>query len=214
MAENITFVNSAGQVGQAVALYVDADKAVFRNCRFLGNQDTIFASGENARQYFTDCYIEGTTDFIFGPATSFFEHCRIHCKTNSFITAANTPKDKKYGFVFRNCTITADTSVSKLYLGRPWRSYARTAFIECALPACIAPEGWENWSNPENEKTTFYAEYHNTGSETKNRATWSHQLSEKEALQYSIENVLGSSDSGWYRNIRSKAFEWPAKAKT
>jgi pectinesterase len=213
VAENITFVNSAGPVGQAVALYVDADKAVFRNCRFLGNQDTIFASGENARQYFTGCYIEGTTDFIFGPATAYFERCRIHCKTNSFITAANTPKDKKFGFVFRNCTITADTAVTKLYLGRPWRSYARTAFIECALPACIAPEGWDNWSNAENEKTTFYAEYRNTGSESKQRAAWSHQLSEKEALQFSIENVLGS-DSGWYRLVRSKAFEWPAKAKT
>ncbi|MDE3248655.1 MAG: pectinesterase [Bacteroidota bacterium] len=213
VAENITFVNSAGPVGQAVALYVDADKAVFRNCRFLGNQDTIFAAGENARQYFSDCYIEGTTDFIFGPATTYFERCRIHCKTNSFITAANTPKDKKFGFVFRNCTITADTSVSQLYLGRPWRSYARTAFIECALPVCIAPAGWDNWSNPENEKTTYYAEYRNNGSETKQRAAWTHQLSDKEALQFSIENVLGT-DSSWYRMIRSKAFEWPAKTKS
>lgn len=212
VAENITFVNAAGQVGQAVALYVDADKAVFRNCRFLGNQDTIFASGENARQYFVDCYIEGTTDFIFGPATTLFERCKIHCKTNSFITAANTPRDKKFGFVFRDCNITADSSVTKLYLGRPWRSYAKTAFIGCSLPACIAPEGWDNWSNPENEKTTFYAEYHNTGSDTKQRAAWSHQLSEKEAVQFSAENILGA-DNDWYRNIRSTIFEWPVKPK-
>src|SRR4051812_45067426 len=113
-AENITFMNSAGPVGQALALYVDADKAVFKNCRFIGNQDTIFASGENARQYFTDCYIEGTTDFIFGPSTAVFQHCTIHCKANSFITAANTSKDKKFGFVFIDCTVTADSSVNKL----------------------------------------------------------------------------------------------------
>src|SRR3954466_12558914 len=110
-AQNITFKNSAGPVGQAVALYVDADKAVFKNCRFIGNQDTIFASGESSRQYFTDCYIEGTTDFIFGPSTALFENCTIHCKTNSFITAANTPQGKAFGFVFRNCNITADSSV-------------------------------------------------------------------------------------------------------
>src|SRR6476659_4410805 len=117
VAENITFMNSAGPVGQALALYVDADKAVFRNCRFIGNQDTIFASGENAHQYFTDCYIEGTTDFIFGPSTALFENCTIHCKVNSFITAANTLQGKAFGFVFRNCTITADSSVTELYLG-------------------------------------------------------------------------------------------------
>src|SRR5258705_2094086 len=103
VAENITFMNSAGPVGQALALYVDADKAVFTNCRFIGNQDTIFAGGETSRQYFTDCYIEGTTDFIFGPATALFQHCTIQCKSNSFITAANTPSNKKFGFVFLDC---------------------------------------------------------------------------------------------------------------
>src|SRR4051794_2438214 len=147
-AQSITFKNSAGPVGQAVALYVDADKAVFKNCRFIGNQDTIFASGESSRQYFTDCYIEGTTDFIFGPSTALFENCTIHCKTNSFITAANTPHGKAFGFVFRNCTITADSSVTELYLGRPWRAYARTVFINCQLPAAIMPAGWSNWDNP------------------------------------------------------------------
>src|SRR6185295_15763210 len=103
VAENITFANTAGPVGQALALYVDADKAVFKNCRFLGNQDTIFASGENSRQYFVNCYIEGTTDFIFGPSTAIFDSCTIRCKSNSYITAANTTPGKKYGFVFLDC---------------------------------------------------------------------------------------------------------------
>jgi len=215
-AENISFVNSAGPVGQALALYVDADKAVFKNCRFIGNQDTIFASGESSRQYFTDCYIEGTTDFIFGPATSVFQHCTIHCKANSYITAANTPKDKKFGFVLMDCNITADTAVNKLFLGRPWRSYAKTVFIRCSLPRQMVAAGWENWNNPENEKTTFYAEYKSSGegSNVTDRAGWSHQLSDKEAKGYTLENIfangMGTSDA-WYLNLVAKPFDWPVK---
>ncbi len=131
VAENITFVNAAGPVGQALALYVDADKAVFKNCRFIGNQDTIYAAGENSRQYFLNCYIEGTTDFIFGPATAVFQNCTIRAKSNSYITAANTPGGKKFGFVFLDCKIIADSMVNKLYLGRPWRAFSRTVFIRC-----------------------------------------------------------------------------------
>ncbi|MGB3007771.1 MAG: pectinesterase family protein, partial [Chitinophagaceae bacterium] len=156
-AENITFANSAGPVGQALALYVDADKAVFKNCKFLGNQDTIFTGGEYSRQLFVNCYIEGTTDFIFGPATAVFQNCTIRCKKNSFITAASTPKGKQFGFVFKECKIIADTNVTQLHLGRPWRAYAKTVFLNCELPKVIAPEGWNNWSNPENEKTVYYA---------------------------------------------------------
>ena len=151
-AENITFANSAGPFGQALALYVDADKAVFKNCKFLGNQDTIFTSGEQSRQLFVDCYIEGTTDFIFGPATSVFKNCTIRAKTNSFITAASTTPGKQFGYIFIDCKIIADSAVNKLYLGRPWRANAKTAFIKCDLPKAIAPEGWNNWNNPENEK--------------------------------------------------------------
>src|SRR5262245_43355065 len=134
-AENITFANSAGPVGQALALYVDADKAVFRNCKFLGNQDTIFTGGEFANQLFDSCYIEGTTDFIFGPATAAFTNCIIKGKANSFITAASTTMAQRHGFVFMNCKIIADTTVKKLYLGRPWRANAKTTFINCELPA-------------------------------------------------------------------------------
>ena len=191
-AENITFANSAGPVGQALALYVDADKAVFKNCKFLGNQDTIFASGETARQLFLNCFIEGTTDFIFGPATAVFQNCTIRAKTNSFITAANTPKNKKFGFVFLDCKIITDSVVTKLFLGRPWRAYSKTVFIRCQLPKTIAPEGWNNWGNSENEKTIFYAEYKNTGegAVVQQRTKWSKQLTDTEAKQYTIENIF------------------------
>lgn len=215
-AENISFVNSAGPVGQALALYVDADKAVFKNCRFLGYQDTIFASGENSRQYFTDCYIEGTTDFIFGPATAVFRGCTIHCKANSFITAANTPKDKKFGFVFMDCIITADSLLNNLFLGRPWRAYAKTVFIRCRLPKQLAAAGWDNWNNAANEQTVFYAEYKNTGagSSIAGRVAWSHQLGDATAKEYTPDNIFNAgpaADTGWYNPAVSKAFEWPEK---
>lgn len=220
VAENISFVNSAGPVGQAVALYVDADQAVFKNCRFLGNQDTIYAAGENARQLFTGCYIEGTTDFIFGPSTAVFQNCIIKGKTDSYITAANTTPGKKFGFVFLDCKITTDSTVKKLYLGRPWRAYSRTAFLRCQLPKAIAPEGWHNWGNPENEKTAFYTEYKNAGegAGTKNRVSWARQLSEREAREYTVENIFSNAaqvpqDAGWFQSIRTKAFEWPAAKK-
>ncbi|MEO6722887.1 MAG: pectinesterase family protein [Ferruginibacter sp.] len=195
IAENITFVNSAGPVGQAVALHVEADKAVFKNCRFIGNQDTIYAGGENARQYFVNCYIEGTTDFIFGPATVVFQNCTIKAKSNSFITAANTPQGNRFGFVFLDCKIEADSIVSKLYLGRPWRAFSRTVFIRCELPKQIAPAGWDNWGNAENEKTVFYAEHNNkgAGANTVQRVSWSKQLSESEAREYSLDNIFNAA---------------------
>jgi len=219
VAQDITFMNSAGPVGQALALYVDADKAVFKNCRFLGNQDTIFATGENARQFFVDCYIEGTTDFIFGPATAVFQNCTIRGKSDSYITAANTPQGKKFGFVFLGCKIITDSSVAKLALGRPWRAYSNVAFIHCQLPKQIASGGWNNWGNPENEKTAFYAEYKNTGegADTRSRVKWSKQLSDKEAAEYTPGNIFnncnptGRQDNSWFLNIESNPFQWPVK---
>lgn len=196
-AENISFVNSAGPVGQAVALHVEADKAVFKNCKFLGCQDTIYASGENSRQLFDSCYIEGTTDFIFGPATAIFSQCTIRCKTNSYITAASTPSWKKFGFVFLDCKVVADSSVTKLFLGRPWRAYSNTVFIRTSLPGVIHPTGWENWSNPENEKTAYYAEYQNygPGAQPSKRQPWTHQLTTKEASQYTIETIWSQTNN-------------------
>ncbi len=202
-AANITFANSAGPVGQALALYVDADKAVFKNCKFIGNQDTIFASGENARQLFDSCFIEGTTDFIFGPSTAVFQNCTIRCKSNSFITAASTPRGKQFGFVFKNCKIIADTNVTKLQLGRPWRAYSKTVFLNCELPKVITPEGWNNWSNPENEKTAYYAEYKNTGegAAVAQRTKWTKQLSDKEAKKYTLENIFAVGKLSPQQNI-------------
>src|SRR3954471_13526130 len=101
IAENLTFDNSAGPVGQALAIRVDGDRAVFRKCRFLGWQDTILLN--RGRQYFDNCYIEGHVDFIFGGATAFFDKCEIRCLRNGYITAASTPKDEPFGFVFRDC---------------------------------------------------------------------------------------------------------------
>lgn len=181
--KNLTFENTAGRVGQAVALHTEGSNLSFYNCRFLGNQDTMFIAGRDAKLYFDNCYIEGTTDFIFGPATAWFENCTIHCKADSYITAASTPKDVEYGYIFKNCKITAAPDVTKVYLGRPWRPYASTYFIECEMPEQIRPEGWHNWNDPENEKTARYGEYRSKGpgANPENRVGWSRQLSEKEA---------------------------------
>ncbi|MCB0639875.1 MAG: pectin esterase [Lewinella sp.] len=191
-ALNLTVENTAGPVGQAIALSVEADRAVFLSCRILGHQDTLYVDGAHARQYFRDCYIEGTTDFIFGAATVLFERCTIHSKANSFVTAASTPEGQPYGFVFLACRLTADEGVDAVYLGRPWRSYARTAFLRCELGAHIRPAGWDNWSTPAREQTTFYAEYENygPGAQPQGRVPWSHQLSRRQARRYRTEKVL------------------------
>jgi pectinesterase len=204
--ENITVENTAGPVGQAVALHVEGDRCVFRNCRFLGNQDTVYAAGRFSRQYFANCYVEGTTDFIFGEATALFEKCSVHAKANSFLTAASTPEGKPFGLVFLNCNITAHSGVNKVYLGRPWRKFAKTAFLNCEMGSFIVPEGWDNWSNPENEKTAQFVEYKNNGlgANTSKLVRWSAQLGDDEAVKFTIENIftpLGweiSSGEKWY----------------
>ena len=217
-AENITFSNSAGPVGQAVALHVEADQATFVNCKFLGNQDTIYAGGETSRQLFVNCYIEGTTDFIFGPATAVFQNCEIRSKTNSYVTAASTPQGKKYGFVFINCRLTADSSVNKAYLGRPWRSWSNVVFVQCSLGKHIVAQGWDNWNNPNNEKTAFYAEYksNDAGAEVAGRVKWSRQLTEKEAGNYTLATIFSNEGAAlpintkWYQEQNTRMFEWPA----
>ena len=195
--ENITIENSAGPVGQALALHVEGDRCVFRNCRFFGNQDTIYAAGKFSRQYFYNCYIEGTTDFIFGEATAVFEQCSLHAKVNSFLTAASTNEGKPFGFVFLNCKITAASGVDKVFLGRPWRSFAKVAYLNCEMGSFIIPEGWDNWSKAENEKTTQFAEYKNTGTgaNTGKRVDWSVKLSPDEALKFNKENIF--TPLGW-----------------
>lgn len=219
LAENISFINTAGAVGQALALYVDADQAVFRNCRFIGNQDTIFAAGEQSRQYFDHCFIEGTTDFIFGPSTAVFHFCTISAKANSYITAASTTKGKPFGFVLMDCTIIADEAVNKLYLGRPWRAFAKTVFIRCTLPASISAEGWNNWGNSANEATVYYAEYQNTGAGAiiEGRVKWSHQLNKKTIKLYTLNHLFSTtttkkeSEPAWYLPTGNHSFVWEEK---
>ena len=189
--KNITIENNSARLGQAVALHTEGDRLKFVNCRFLGHQDTVYTGVAHTRLLFKDCYIEGTTDFIFGPATAWFEHCTIHCKANSYITAASTPKDAAFGYVFNNCNVTAAPQVEKLYLGRPWRDYGYTLFMHCSLPGQIRPEGWHHWQK-EREQTARYMEFENTGegAASGQRVAWSRQLSKKEAALVTMENVF------------------------
>ena len=195
-AENITFENTSGPVGQAVACFVSADRAYFKKCRFLGFQDTLYTYGKGCRQYYDECYIEGTVDFIFGWSTAVFNRCHIHSIGNGYITAPSTDKGQKYGYVFYNCEITANSDVDKVYLSRPWRPYAQAVFIQCNMGKHILPEGWDNWRNKNNEKTVFYAEYKSKGEGANpgKRVAYSKQLKNTEG--YSIEEVLSGND-GW-----------------
>ena len=201
--ENLTFENSAGEgpeIGQAVAVFTDGDFLYFNKCFFLGNQDTLYTYGRYGkfggikRNYFTNCYIEGTTDFIFGTSIALFEHCRIHSKKNSYITAASTLPGQKYGYVFRNCVLTAEPGVDHCYLGRPWGAYAKTVFIHCKLGSHIVPEGWHDWEKegkPDTKKNSYYAEYQNYGPGAEGtRVSWSHKLTEKEAAEYTFSRIM------------------------
>jgi pectinesterase len=192
-AEGLTFENSAGPVGQALAIRVDGDRAVFRNCRFLGWQDTILLN--RGRQYFDHCYIEGHVDFIFGAATAFFDGCHIHCLRKGYITAASTPEDQPFGFVFRGCRITAEPGVTT-YLGRPWRDFAAVAFLETEMSDAVRPEGWHNWDKPERERTARYAEYKNTGPGSANgsRVDWTRLLTDEQARRLTPARVLNGGD--------------------
>lgn len=194
--KNITIENNAAQLGQAVALHTEGDRLTFINCRLLGNQDTIYTGTAGTRLYFKDCYIDGTTDFIFGPSTAWFENCTIHSKRNSYVTAASTPKDVKYGYVFNNCRLTADPGVTKVYLGRPWRDYGYTLFMNCELGAHIRPEGWHPWQK-ERMNTARYLEYNNRGegAKTDKRASWSRRLTKKEAAEVTPASVFTINDT-------------------
>lgn len=235
-AENITFENCSGPgqvVGQAVATYVDGDRVSFKNCRFLGHQDTLFTGPlpphplkrgdfggprdselrRYLRQYYECCYIEGDVDFIFGSATAVFNKCEIFSKNrfsdqddnlnsqnsvHGWITAASTPEDVEFGYVFVNCKLSSDAPPKTVFLGRPWRNYAKTTFINCIMGEHIKAEGWDNWNKPESEKTTAYCEYNSTGAGASDgsRVEWSKTLSSKEAQKYEISNVLYGTD-GW-----------------
>ncbi|WP_235012672.1 pectinesterase family protein [Pedobacter africanus] len=199
--ENLTIANTAGPVGQAVALHAEGDRFVAKNCKMLGYQDTLYATKAQSRQFYLNCYIEGTTDFIFGQATAFFLHCTIHSLSSSYITAASTTANQKYGFVFQDCRLTAAEKATKVYLGRPWRPYAKTVFLNCDLGGHITAEGWNPWKGdamfPDKEKTAYYAEFGNRGegAGTKSRVAWSHRLTASQAKLYTLKNVLGGQDN-------------------
>jgi pectinesterase len=208
-AENITMQNTSGDHGQALALRVDGDRETFNNCRILGWQDTLMIN--NGRDYFTRCYVAGRVDFIYGSAAAVFDRCEIHSKNGGHVTAASTPKDKPFGFVFMNCRLTGDpqpwispegipantNSPPKADLGRPWRPYASVTYLNCEMGDHIKPEGWNNWRNPTNELTARYAEYNSTGpgANSDKRFKWTRQLTKEEAGKITIESVLGGSDN-------------------
>lgn len=199
-AENLTFQNTAGRTaGQAVALHVEADRCTFRNCRILGDQDTLFLAAAGTRQYFYGCFIEGTTDFIFGSSTAVFEGCTIRSKKNSHITAAATPAGQPYGFVFRKCRLTADTALAtNVSLGRPWQPHAQVTYLRTYMGSHIRPAGWDNWKKPESEKTARYAEYRSAGpgAAPNQRVAWARQLSAREARTYTLRRIF-AGPAGW-----------------
>lgn len=207
-ATDLTFRNTSGDHGQALALRVDGDRAVFKDCRILGWQDTLMVN--QGRDYFTNCYIEGRVDFIYGSATAVFDRCEIHSKNGGHVTAANTPKDKPFGLVFLNCNLTGDPhpwiapdgvaantkSAPTADLGRPWRPYASVTYLNCEMGAHIKPEGWNNWRNPTNELTARFSEYNSTGpgANPDRRVKWAKQLTAGQADKITVESVLGGAD--------------------
>jgi pectinesterase len=190
--EKLTIENSAGPVGQALAIRVDGDRVAFRNCKFRGFQDTILLN--RGRQYFQNCTITGAVDFIFGGATAYFDRCTLDCVGNGYITAASTPAEAAFGFVFSNCTIRVADSF-KVYLGRPWRPNASTIFIGTDMPKGVRPEGWHNWDKPEREQTARYSENHSTGegADPSHRVKWARKMDAKEAAELTAPKALG----GW-----------------
>ncbi|HEX3430617.1 MAG TPA: pectinesterase family protein [Rhizomicrobium sp.] len=218
-ADNVTFENSAGNTGQAVAIVVRADRAVFKHCRFLGYQDTLFA--DYGRQYYVDSYIEGVIDFIFGNAAAVFDHSEIHANGPGYLTAqSRTSPDQSTGYVIVNSRVTTrpptelptnggpEGKRTGIFLGRPWRPYARVVFIRTDLPADIRTEGWNNWGKEANEKTAWFAEFANTGpgAATSSRANWVRRLSAKDARQFQPKVFLAGRDH-W--NPKAEAAKLP-----
>lgn len=195
-AKNVTFRNNAGfYAGQAVAVDIRGDKEAFINCRFIGNQDVLFTQSPNSREYYKNCYIQGTTDFIFGSSTAYFDQCRIHSNKDSHVTAASTPKDHPFGYVFYDCELTGSPKVTRADLGRPWRAYASVTYIHCYIGQDIKPAGWSNWHHTDRFKTARFSEYesYGPGADPSARVPWSHQLTTKQVKKYTMKNVL----AGW-----------------
>jgi pectinesterase len=207
-AEHLTIQNTSGDHGQALALRVDGDRVVFNDCRILGWQDTLMIN--NGRNYFTNCFVAGRVDFIYGSAAAVFDRCEIQSRNGGHVTAASTPKDRPFGFVFMNCKLTGDpqswvntngipahtNSLPMADLGRPWRSYASVTYLNCEMGDHIKPAGWNNWGNPTNELTARFAEYNSTGpgANPDQRVKWAKQLTKDEAGKITVKTILGGND--------------------
>jgi pectinesterase len=202
--ENLTIENTYGPHPQALAAKLVCQRAIAVNCRFLGGQDTLMAN--SGRQYYLNCFIEGGTDFIYGYAQAVFDNCTIHSKGNSHITAhAATEPNLPTGFVFYNCRVTTADGIMT-DLGRPWRPYAKVVYYDCWLDKGIKPAGWDNWRDPNREKTAFYAEFKSSGpgANPSSRVKWSHQLTDDEAKKFLPQNFMklnGKTVDGWLQEI-------------
>jgi pectinesterase len=192
--EGITFQNDTTEKAQAVAVRVDGDRIAFRHCRFLGRQDTLLVN--QGRHYFDHCEITGAVDFIFGGATAYFDHCRIVVTDIGYITAPSTPANSPWGLVFVGCDVSAAQDKAKAYLGRPWRDYGATAFIDCQLGACVRPEGWHDWRVPERQQTSRFMEVGcmGPGAVMAQRVAWIKPLDAAEAKRWTPAHVLGGAD--------------------
>ncbi|UAY54537.1 pectinesterase family protein [Arachidicoccus terrestris] len=203
ICKHLTIENTAGPVGQAIALSVSADRCLIEDCTINGHQDTFFATGAYTHVYLKSCLISGTTDFLFGDATVLLSYCTILCKADSYIVAASTPDGQSFGFVLDHCRLQAATGVKHVLLGRPWRPYAKTVYLNTIMGDFVAPVGWDNWRSKANESTAYYGEYKSYIEGVKDeavirdRARWSHQLTRREANKYTPESVLGK----WVNNL-------------
>lgn len=198
-ADNLTFENTAGNTGQAVAAAVRADHAVFKHCRFLGHQDTLFA--DSGRQYYVGSYIEGGVDFIFGNAAAVFDRTEIHANGPGYLTAqSRTSPQQDTGYVIINSTITsgiaADAPRTTISLGRPWRPFSRVVYINTELPANVVPEGFNMWGRSNETPQAYYGEFKSIGpgANPAARAPWTHQITAKEAAQYVPKIFLAGKD--------------------
>ena len=195
-AENLTIVNSAGPIGQAVACMISADRVSFKNCRFLGHQDTVYTFGMGDRIYFSDCYIEGTVDYIFGWSLAVFDHCEMHSLADGYVTAPSTAEGQAHGYIFYNCRFTAREGVKKVYLSRPWRPYAQAVFIRCEEGEHIVPAAFHPWDKPDPAATTFYAEYQCTGAGALSERPCHFAKRLENLDQYDMRSIL-AGDDGW-----------------
>ncbi|KAK9757834.1 hypothetical protein RND81_01G189200 [Saponaria officinalis] len=209
MAQGITFRNTAGPSNhQAVAFRSNSDLSVFYKCSFEGYQDTLYVFSN--RQFYRDCDIYGTVDFIFGNAAVVLQNCNILVRnppagTNTLTAQGRTDPNQNTGIVIHNCRVGAAESQggAKTYLGRPWQQYSRTVYMKTNMDSIVNPKGWLEWSGNFALSTLYYGEYANTGpgSSTANRVTWPgyHVItSASEAAKFTVGNFIAGGS--WLPN--------------